>query len=91
MKLMSEETKRFFLSLLKESESCSLSFMRFASLFTILSSNIVVWYTWIIICTLSKSLVDIPDGVVYVYGIANGVAISGKVAQKFAEEPIKKE
>ncbi len=86
MKLMSEETKSFFSDMLKESCGCPVSMTRFISLFTILLSNIVMWGTWIIVCSWEGHMVDIPDGVVFVYAAANGLSMAGKVGQKFAEK-----
>jgi len=83
---MSEKTEQFFLSMLKESDNCSVSMTRFLSLFTIVLSNIAMWGTWLVICYLEGLIVDIPDGVVYVYAAANGLTLAGKVGQKFAEK-----
>ena len=86
MKLMSEETKQFFLSMLKESDGCPVSMTRFLSLFTIVLSNIAMWGTWLLICYFEGHIADIPDGVIYVYVAANGLTLTGKVAQKFVEK-----
>ncbi len=60
---------------------------RFGFLFSIILSNIVVWYTWLFVCIWTRNLVDIPVGVYTAYGIANGVAFAGKGVQSFAERP----
>ena len=86
MKLMSEGTKQFFLSMMKKNDNCPVSMTRFLSLFTIMMSNIAMWGTWLLICYLEGRMADIPDGVVYVYTAANGLTLTGKVAQKFAEK-----
>jgi len=63
------------------------SVMRFAFLFSVIFSNIIVWYTWLIVCIWTRSLVNIPPGVVEAYGFANGAAFVGKSLQSFAERP----
>jgi hypothetical protein len=60
---------------------------RFAFLFSVMLSNIVLWYSWLFCCLWVRALVDIPDGVYISYGIANGVAFAGKGVQSFAERP----
>ncbi len=63
------------------------SVMRFAFLFSVLFSNIVVWYTWLFVCIWTRSIVNLPPGVVEAYGFANGAAFVGKSLQRFAERP----
>lgn len=58
---------------------------RFAFLFSVILSNIVVWYTWLFVCLWTRSMVDIPMGVVAAYGAANGISFLGKGLQSFAE------
>lgn len=61
---------------------------RFGFLFSVILSNVVVWYTWLFVCMWTRSLVDIPVGVYTAYGIANGMAFAGKGIQSFAERPV---
>ena len=58
---------------------------RFAFLFSILLSNIVVWGTWLVVCVYKKDIINIPDGVVMAYAAAQGLSFIGKVGQRFAE------
>ena len=60
---------------------------RFAFLFSVLVSNVVVWYTWLFVCMWTRSMVDIPAGVYTALAICNGVAFIGKGIQSFAERP----
>ena len=64
---------------------------RFGFLFSVILSNIAVWYTWIFICIWTRSMVDIPTGVWTAYGIANGVAFAGKGIQSYTENEGEKE
>jgi hypothetical protein len=61
---------------------------RFGFLYSVILSNSIVWYAWLWISIWTRSLVDIPMGVVYAYGIANGVAFAGKGLQSMAERPV---
>jgi len=58
---------------------------RFAFLLTIIISNISVWGTWIVVCLATSTVHDIPAGVAAIYGLANGIAFTGKVAAKSVE------
>lgn len=60
---------------------------RFGFLYSVLLSNSIVWYTWLLACLYTRSIVDIPVGVYTAYGIANGMAFAGKGIQTFAERP----
>jgi len=60
---------------------------RFAFLFSVLLSNVVLWFAWLLACIYARTLVDIPEGVYTAYGLANGVAFLGKGMQSFAERP----
>ena len=63
---------------------------RFGFLFSVLLSNVVVWYAWLFVSIWTRALADIPEGVYITYGIANGVAFMGKGIQSFAERPARK-
>jgi len=60
---------------------------RFAFLFSVLLSNVVVWYTWLFICIWTRTMIDIPLGVYTALGVSNGIAFIGKGVQSFAERP----
>jgi len=61
---------------------------RFAFLLQVCLSNFVVWYVFLFVCIWTRAIVDIPEGVYILYGLANGVAFTGKVAQSFTEKPL---
>ncbi len=77
---------KFFMDLLSSGIDTP-SIMRFAFLLQVLMSNIVVWYIWVFACVWTRSLVNIPPGVVECYLAANGTAFLGKGVQSFAERP----
>jgi len=76
--------KKFFMDLLASGIDTP-SVMRFAFLLQVLVSNIVVWYVWVFICIWTRSMANIPPGVVECYLAANGTAFLGKGIQSFAE------
>lgn len=78
--------REFFASLISSSPD-SQSAGRFAFLFQVIVSNTVVWYVWLIACLWTRSIVNMPSGVVEIYGAANGVAFLGKGMQSWAERP----
>ena len=69
--------------------SSSESSTRWVFLFTAILSNIILWFTWVIVCIIKVEIVDIPMGVWMAYGIANGVTSIAKVVQKNIEEKSK--
>lgn len=62
------------------------SALRFAFLFTVILSNVVILSVWTYLCFATKSVLDIPSGVIWIYGLANGISFTGKGAQKTIEE-----
>lgn len=63
----------------------SVSSSRVVFLCTATLSNIAIFFIWIFMCIKSGTMIDIPEGVIWLYAAANGVSFTGKVAQKFAE------
>ena len=61
---------------------------RFAFLFSVIISNVAVWYTWVIVCIWTRSIVNIPEGVGFALAVCNGAAFIGKGIQSFAERPM---
>jgi len=61
---------------------------RFAFLFSVIVSNTAVWYTWVVVCIWTRSIVNIPDGVGLALAVCNGAAFIGKGIQSFAERPM---
>jgi len=78
-----KETASYFKRLLDPKDNQSAG--RFAFLFQVITSNVVVWYAWVIACILKQELVQIPSGVVEIYLAANGTAFVGKGIQSFTE------
>lgn len=82
---MKETAKKIILSLLSDNPE-SLSSMRFSFLFTVLISNLCVFIVWVILCLKNgTSILDVPSGIIYLYALANGGPIAGKLIQKYQE------
>lgn len=60
---------------------------RFAFLLAVIMSNVCVWYSWALVCTWTRTIHDIPMGVVTALGFVNSAAFFGNIGQKFAERP----
>ena len=58
---------------------------RFTFLFTVLVSNIAFWIPFIIITILNWEFPTVSMSIVYIYGMANGFAIGGKLIQRHEE------
>ncbi len=58
---------------------------RFAYVITMLISNLIIWGAILYFVIHQGSFPDIPDGVIFIYGISNGVASITKVWQKREE------
>lgn len=82
MKLMSEDSKKFWLSLISSSGPSS---TRFQFLYSSILSNTLVFGLWGLISLFKWELQNIPDGVIWVYAAANGINIAGKVWSKSVE------
>lgn len=76
--------KEFIMQLLSTGTDTP-SMMRFAFLFSVIVSNVIVWYVWLFVCIWTRSLVNIPPGVVEIFAYANGISFIGKGLQSFAE------
>ena len=63
---------------------------RFAYVFTMLISNLVIWGAVLYLVIHLNAFPEIPQGIIFIYGISNGVASMAKVFQKreerFAEQ-----
>lgn len=59
---------------------------RFAFIFSVLISNIVIFVSVAILIFQNGTIPDIPEGVLFLYALANGIAFTGKVVQKFKEQ-----
>ena len=58
---------------------------RFAYVFTMFISNLVMWGGVIYLMITLGAFPQIPEGVIFIYGISNGVASMAKVFQKKEE------
>jgi len=76
--------KDTFLLLLKDGPG-SLSSTRFAFLCTVLFSNIILFGLWLGLSIYSCQLMPIPESVIILYSLANGMSLTGKVIQKYLE------
>ena len=74
----------FFRDLLDGNKS--LSSTRFSLLVCMLLSNISIFSVWVYLCLSKGSLVDIPESVIVIYSVANGISITGKLVQKKLEK-----
>ena len=58
---------------------------RFAYVFTMLISNLILWGCILFIVITTTSFPEIPGGIIMVYGISNGVSSIAKIWQKREE------
>jgi len=82
----------FFRELIKADNATSVT--RWVLIFQVVISNLCVWPPWLVLCIMDNidntpdmpfTLVDIPGGVLTLYGLANGIPAITKFVQKFAE------
>ena len=59
---------------------------RFAFIFTVSISNISVFLSVLILTIKDGVIPDVPEGILWLYALANGISFTGKVAQKFKEQ-----
>lgn len=74
-----------FFTMFYEDDSEWWSSMRFGFIFMMLLSNLSVWLTWVTICAIKGDMVSIPESVLGLYAIANGIGFGTKVRQKGKE------
>lgn len=74
-------------SLLTEGDSSTgqWSSTRFAMLFTVILSNIIIFGVWATVCVMKQEIIMIHSSLITLYGLANGITITGKVTQKHFE------
>lgn len=70
---------------IENSETGIWSSNRFAYVFTMFISNLVIWGGILYVIITTITFPEIPNGVIMVYGISNGVASFAKVWQKREE------
>lgn len=74
-----------FFTMFYEDDSEWWSSIRFGFIFMMLLSNLCVWLTWVAICAITGTMVSIPESVLGLYAIANGIGFGSKVRQKGKE------
>jgi len=75
-----------FLTIFRTDEtSKNWSSTRFTFVFTVLLSNVVIFTLFAIFSMSDGKFPEISEGVLWLYAIANGIAFTGKVSQKFKE------
>lgn len=74
-----------FFTMFYEDDSEWWSSVRFGFIFMMLLSNLCVWWTWVAICAIKGEMVSIPESVLGLYAIANGIGFGSKVRQKGKE------
>ena len=72
-------------TMLDENENKTWSSKRFNLTLTVISSNFALWFMYGFLCFIKLDIVNIPWEVTLAYGTANGIAVFGKVWQKFIE------
>ncbi len=63
------------------SESGALSAQRLNFLATAAISNLVFWGVWAALCFHDSTVLKIPDSVIVIYSLANGISMAGKLSQ----------
>jgi len=70
------------LSSLFKNGGANWSSIRFAFIVAVMLSNFAFWGIWAGLSIAKHELQPVPDSVVVVYSLANGIAVGGKLAQK---------
>jgi hypothetical protein len=71
-------------SILKESPD-SLSSTRFAFLLAVIISNFAIFGIWVGLSIYSGAVLEIPESVLILYCLSNGLSFSGKIFAKYLE------
>ena len=58
---------------------------RFAFIFSVVISNVAIFSIFIYESIKNNQIADVPEGVLWIYALANGISFAGKVSQKFKE------
>ena len=76
--------KNFLISLVS-CDPTSISSTRFAFLLSVLLSNFIIFGSWLGLSIYFGKLLEIPESVIILYGIANGISVTGKMFQNWVE------
>lgn len=79
-----------FFTMFYEDDTKWWSSMRFSFVFMMLTSNVCFWFMWVIVCFIKQDLVSIPESVIVLYTLSNGIAYGSKLGQKSQELGIPK-
>jgi hypothetical protein len=63
----------------------SLSATRVSFLMCTFISNMVVFFIWGGLCISQSKLLEIPESIIFLYCLANGITFTGKLVQKQIE------
>jgi len=74
-----------FIRLLLSNHPDSLSSTRFSFLLCVIISNLSIFLVWSYMSILEGHMVDIPESVIILYCLANGIIYTGKLFQKNIE------
>lgn len=55
-------------------------------IFTAIISNLSIFGVWIILSSIKGELLPIPESIIILYTAANGIALTGKTAEKIQEQ-----
>jgi len=62
------------------------SSVRFAFLLAVILSNFSFWGVWVGLCIYKLTIMAIPESVIVIYCLANGIAVGSKLVQKPMEK-----
>lgn len=87
-----DDIAKFLIAIIDTSNSVSVTST--VLLFHVIVSSLCVWPLWVLLSIMDNidntpgmpfTMVDIPAGVLSLYGIANGIAVAGSAARQFAQ------
>lgn len=58
---------------------------RFSFIFAVIISNIVIFLALTVLTVKEGKFPEVPEGILWLYALANGIAFTGKVVQKTKE------
>jgi len=62
------------------------SSVRFAFIIAVMLSNFAFWGVWTCLSIAKKDIYPVPESVIVIYCLANGIAVSSKLGQKPMEK-----
>ena len=61
------------------------SSVRFGFILCVIISNLCFWGVWTVLCIYDNTIQPIPESVIVLYSLANGISFAGKIFQKNTE------